>query len=393
MKHTFKPLKNFVLFFCAVVLLSCKKTDNVSPTSSTISAREALPGFQLVGNFAYSYSPTATSGLQGPDFSNSNTVFYFNAAFNSSVTWAITINDITSGAIKTLTGSSQIINQANATWDGSHDGLLFFNAGDDVTATLSILGSNTTYASAFTINTAKVPQTSALVGNTIILDGMNDMTAIYGAKSWPSWVAGVGGAYPNNPPDNVYSGQVIPTAGFALTGALANFKPIEGSGSFRLYGQDDDFGYFICGIKRQTDWFIGNGQSPASPKVESFPASPQDLYINVYVYGTGDFNSQLNLTVEEDDNGDHHNNPLNEDIYQYTLLTSHSGWKLFTIPYSDFIVAASPQNGGNGNHRQETKLITAFGFNLNSSPPGQTCQVIFDLPSLSVGNPFNPSQF
>src|SRR6185312_2362512 len=127
----------FVLLVTTVFIhWGCKKENPVT-TNSTIVI-EAPTGFAITEDISYAYSPATPTG---PDFAN-GAVFNFNAAFNSAVTWRITISDSTSGAVKTLSGTSSTINQSNASWNGSHDGLYYFNVGDKITATLTIAGSN-----------------------------------------------------------------------------------------------------------------------------------------------------------------------------------------------------------------------------------------------------------
>jgi len=174
-----------------------------------------------------------------------------------------------------------------------------------------------------------------------------------------------------------------------------------------LYGTDFNFDYFIAGMKAWTTWiynppnpgdipvvvFTGtSGNYPGGIPHDKMPtnAHPDSLWLNIYIYGTGDVTSQFHWNIEEDDNGDHVHYDTSEDVYTYDFTTNHTGWKLFSVPYSDFVTAASPKNGGKGNHIQQPQQITAFGMQVLSSPPGQTCKVIVDYPTITLGRPYNP---
>ncbi len=417
-----------LIIISGILQFNCKKETPATNDDAVPVLKEAPIGFAVTSNFSYNYTPASTTG---PSFSDPSTVFYFQAGFNAEVTWTITINDFTSGAVKTLTGTSSTINESNGRWDGSHDGLYYFNTGDIITATLTFVGSNIKLSSGtFTITSINafkgytgyimgelgyvVAETYGTFNFNIGAVGSPDLfttSSVY-LQSWPWYVTGPGsadggkkGAYGDTPGDPFYGGLAVTnqTSANSNGSVPANvytlplgFAPIEGNGAYMLYGTDYNFDYFIAGIKTQTTWCYQSGapvfssSSQAGIPSPTFP-SPDSLWFNIYIYGTGDVISQFHWNIEEDDNGDHVHYDTSEDVYYYEITTSHKGWKLISVPYSNMLTSPSPKNGGKGNHIQQTTRITAIGFQVLSNPPGQTAKVIFDYPTITIGRPYNPN--
>jgi len=406
-------LRLFFIVLSSLSLVSCKKESAVTnPEGTSPIIIEAPIGFAVTNNFSFSFSPAVSTG---PDFSNPATAFYFEGGFNAVVTWTITINDYISGAVKTITGTSNVINQSNASWNGSHDGLYYFNPGDIINATLTIAGSNIKLESGSFSITAINPFNG--YSGFVMSDAGVDVLSLslpY-LSDYPIYITGPAGssgaklgAYGDTPLDPFFGGVMVtvPTTSNPVPSNVytlpSNFAPIEGNGAYMLYGTDFNFDYFIAGIKAWTTW-IYNPPNPGDIPVPIFPpytggipydkmpTDPSQLWLNIYIYGTGDVTSQFHWNIEEDDNGDHVHYDASEDVYTYDFTTYHTGWKLFSVPYSDFVTAASPKNGGKGNHIQQPRQITAFGLQVLSSPPGQTCKVIFDYPTITLGRPYNPN--
>ena len=426
-KNYTKKIGLFLIVISGIIQFNCKK--EVPKTNDPgLALIEAPVGFAVTSNFSYNYTPASTTG---PSFSNPNTVFYFQAGFNAEVTWTITINDFTSGAVKTLTGTSNTINESNGRWDGSHDGLYYFNSGDVITATLTFVGSSIKLSSGtFTVTSINAfnGYTGFIMGEKGYINAETYGTFNFGPEpnylftsssvylqSWPWYVTGPGsaqggkqGAYGDTPADPFYGGVAVtnqigknsnPSVPANVYTLPLGFAPIEGNGAYMLYGTDYNFDYFIAGIKAQTTW-VYQGTSPvfSSPSQGGIPytafpsnAHPDSLWFNIYIYGTGDVISQFHWNIEEDDNGDHVHYDTSEDVYYYEITTSHTGWKLISVPYSDMLTSPSPKNGGKGNHIQEPRRITAIGLQVLSSPPGQTAKVIFDYPTITLGKPYNPN--
>ena len=429
-KNFTKIIGLVLILVSGIIQFNCKKevvTGN-SPDTTPLVLKEAPIGFAVTKVFSYVFvqgSSSTTPISNGPDFANGAT-FYFLAAFNAEVTWTITISDATSGAVKTITNTSSEINQSNASWDGSHDGSNFFNPGDIIEAKLTIAGSNIELSSGnFTIssfipfngykgyimgeNGYSASKTSGTynVSPTSVLKP----TFPY-LNNWPWYVTGAAttqGAYGDTPADPFYGGIAVQAQLNAESNSLIpaqlgytlpiGFSPIEGNGAYMLFGKDFNFDYFVAGIKEQTTWCWQPGETQnvfgvqsvtGGLPADSFPA-PDQLYFNIYIYGTGDVDSYFHFAIEEDDNGDHVHYDTSEDVYYYVITTSHTGWKLFSVPYSDMLTAQSPKNGGKGNHIQQPNQITAVGLQVLSNPPGQTVKVIMDYPTITFGRPFNPN--
>lgn len=112
------------------------------------------------------------------------------------------------------------------------------------------------------------------------------------------------------------------------------------------------------------------------------PTNPDDVYFNVYVYGTGDKESELYITMFENDHGNAKNT---DDGIQLKLTVAHYGWKLISRRYSD--IPFKTLNATTGNNTREPHKIVVLDFALQSKTIGEYAKVIIDYPCITVGGP------
>ncbi len=291
---------------------------------------------------------------------------YFNAAFSSEVTWFITIRGLKSGAVKKIIGLSSLLNSSNTTWNGNHDNLTFFQMNENAVAELSFLGSAFILRDTITILLAKkYTSQGVVVGDDVSLTTFEGFEGKYNFNS-PTWTYGVF----SDPAELIYGGLDSITPQF------------QGRHAFTIKGNDANQNFFIGGLKRVL----------TVAEYLSIPTDPESVYVNFFLYGTGNPNSYVNYTFEESDNGMGTSIPNKDDSYQYQFSLSHTGWKLFYVKYSQLSRSTNPSYGGSGNGIREPRKLRNVAFNLISSPAGNNVSVTFDMPIITFGQPFNPNE-
>jgi hypothetical protein len=291
---------------------------------------------------------------------------YFNADFSSKVTWFITIRGLKSGAVKKISGLSSMLNSSNTTWNGSHDDLNFFQMNENAVAELSFLGSSLVLRDTIAILRAKKYNSQGVV----IADDASVTT-----------FEGFEGTYNFNSPTWTYG--VFSDPGELIFGGLDSITPqFQGRHAFTIHGNDVNQNFFIGGLKRVL----------SVSEYLSIPADPNNVYVNIFLYGTGNPNSYVNYTFEESDSGMGAHIPNKDDAYQYQFSVSHTGWKLFYVKYSQLSRSTNASYGGSGNGIREPNKLRNVAFNLISSPAGSNVKVTFDMPIITFGQPFNPNE-
>lgn len=112
------------------------------------------------------------------------------------------------------------------------------------------------------------------------------------------------------------------------------------------------------------------------------PTNPDDVYFNVYVYGIGDQESELYITMFENDHGYAKNT---DDGIQLKITVAHQGWKLISRRYSD--IPFKTFNATTGNNLREPHKIILLDFGLQTKSKGKHAKVIIDYPCITVGGP------
>ncbi len=156
----------------------------------------------------------------------------------------------------------------------------------------------------------------------------------------------------------------------------------QGRQAVTLYGTDLNHNFYVGGFKRIL----------TVPEYSSIPNTADSVYVNIFLYGTGDPNSRINYSFDERDNGMGAHVDNVDDTYEYQFDMSHMGWKLFSVKYSQLSRATNPSFGGSGNGIREPHKLRNVAFNLISSPAGNKVKVTFDFPIITFGQPFNPNE-
>ncbi len=285
---------------------------------------------------------------------------FFKIKFNEEVRWQIAITGLTSQAFKNLSGISSFLDSTNASWDGSSDALPLFSGGEWARAILTISGSSLSdTTNVYLHNGRAYAAYDAVLLNDF--EGSLGNPITFGDKNDPIY-------YPDP----------------AITSAI----PAEqGKNCLAMAGNDSNGDYFIGGFQLDLTGL---------DTVQFVKYSPDEIYINAYVYGYG---PEAGLTpkattiefgISEDENGDKAFDGTKEDTYVADFPVNHVGWKLMYARYSNLTKSVSKANGGNGNGIQEPRKAFTANFNLLSQPNGAKVATAVDYVIITFGKPYQP---
>ncbi|HXA01923.1 MAG TPA: hypothetical protein VNW99_08045 [Cytophagaceae bacterium] len=331
--------------------------------------RVAPANFSVAGN---SFTPNKGSNpVAGVNFNTPDSIS-FHATFSDSVSWTITLTQATTGAMKVITGLSKSIDQTNAVWNCSSSNIYFFRrsfttGSDPVKAVISFLGSDITLS------------TTVYIYNVFIYNGKT----INGVKytllddfdgGGVSTYALTGSVYPDPGDANV-------VLGFDSVNKVES-GPSTGN-SYRMKGTDSNNNSYLGGMNTITLDALSGIVAVTDPN---------DLYINLYIYGSGKANSALEVKVYELDTvrgGTY--TQYNNDGWINDIIIDWTGWKLVSLKYSNFQRARDPLFGGAGNGIKQPDKLCGMAVSLLSQPVvGADVDLNFDYVILSQHGPFTP---
>lgn len=313
------------------------------------------------GEFGIDDSLTASKYAVG--FATGDTVS-FKARFTIRTKWKLSIIGKKSKVIKTITGSSKVLDATNAVWDGSSDVPVF--PADSAFVTLTFPDDTTRGTMKIKLNVTS-PKNFASNPNYI---PVKDFTN------------GMKGASFNNDNGNCTKFGIDTLLG----GVYFNAEGMENSAT----------SYYMGGLA------ITTGAEHAST-VKYFPVvfggavadSDQvaNTYFNLWVYGYGNPITKLTVQFNESDKGntDFINQPAKDDTWEYAIYPIWNGWQQVSFPMNKTVPSLSAAYGGSGNKRREIDRIVSITINTatEKSATGVFVQTTYTYPIFSVGAPFN----
>lgn len=324
-----------------------------------------------------------------PDFSASNktvgTAVSFVAAFKEDVSWKILIEGKSSKAYKEIKGTGKFIYNLNSTWEGDATSIQFFMQGDTCKASLYVQGIDTAIATVPQIIIKKMLsyhlRTVDGVRYLVVDDYDGNHMGTKGIQGFSADVADNG--------NNLY-----------LT---TKDHRINGSTAFHIEGTDINNNGWIFSMNHKD--LVEMVSSDTNKNIKS--TNPEEFYVNIYIRGTGKVNSAVGLKMYEYDSASTRKELVSKvtnanfvytvpmqaknDGWIYIINVNWEGWKLVSVPYSQFRVDNDLTKGGAGNHIQEPWKITAMAVSLLSDPSyGFEVAADVDFVVLSEGGPFVP---
>lgn len=286
------------------------------------------------------------------DFANGEDV-HFTASTSIATEWVIEITGQQTGAQKTISGKSRIIDADNSTWNGSTTIFPVF-AEEPCDVKLYFPGYEDTLISSVTVTGKKI-------NDGLLVTDFEDETA---QSDWDL---------------------------FIQSGADMSFN-------FSDQGTVPESNlYFDMGGEVNWDWLIGYLYLPATalgtPTFE-LNTDPEVVYFNCLVHiPEGINNALLLLQFPEDDNEDGSHNANTEDMWAYELRPSDigTGWQTLSLRYSDMVTLVNGAPGdpaGNGLH--EPNKLLQVNFLMLANPASGYSQTLIDYVIFTENGPLQP---
>lgn len=297
------------------------------------------------------------SSREDVDFSAGESI-YFTAEFSKSTDWELHIVGLESGAEKVITGKSRMLEQSNATWDGSTSEFPLFR--EELVEVRLWVPEDTLSL----YDTVEVMGVKVIDGFTLL--DFEDNTVN------PLW-------------------DIFVQSGANMSFIIDDSQPAA-QGRY----------YYDMGGEVNWDWLIGYFYVPSS----SFPDSvlnggttlplsgnPNNMFLNMALYSPEGINNELLLIrINEDDNMDGSFNAANEDQYAIEIRdVDNEKWSLLSLRYADLtaLVNGAPVEPA-GNGLREPDKIHQVEFLFLANPSSGYSQMYLDYVIFTEGGPLEP---
>jgi hypothetical protein len=351
-----KILTHTVLLLLAMVWLGACKKKQESFLGPEYAAAPA--DFSVVNNDMEGFMKININGNVLPLAGTVNLAqraTFFKASFSHKVSWTLTMTSPKTKAVRVFKGLGDFIDSTNTIWKGESSNDYFFGGvgTDSIEVKLTFIGSPLEITKKIAMSGKKNYHKRTFNGVYHYLiddfDGSNTTTAF---SSFYIDQQDVGGGNTGN---NAY-------------GLIKN----QGNFSYRMYGRD---------VNNNT--YLGSCNTPT---LNDIPANtikstdPAQVYINMYVYGTGKPNTTVSIISFENDRDMPYQtfDQTQNDKYICQIEVTWEGWKLVSVPYSRF--KRTNTGAGLGNNRLDPDRICGLALELDSYPnPGFEVEAIIDM--------------
>lgn len=372
---------------------SCTKKEQIGP-----EIKSATKDFEFTQEFTVT-KPQFNSLTDKPDFI---------AKFKEEVSWKLRLiglvqegdNLVPSGAEQIFTGLSDGFDGTNIDWDAKSNNIQFFRFNQKVATELTITGIREKfYGDTFTLKYT-IPYHNVVYNGIkhIIVDGFeNPLTA----------------GNPSGCLDILGKGKSTDALDSKIDFDRVNIRPINGYFCYKMRGKDDNRNSWSGDVYSEFLFnFYRNATNEGALLIDS-GIDPKDLYFNIFIYGQGSNSSGVQIKVFEIDSKiggqtadlksrkdlldfakEGSPDPINRylqsenDGWIYNVTVNWTGWKLVSVPYSDFQAAQNPAAGGNGDRKKESWRICGASLSLLSEPPGNLNEVYLDLFTITQNGRF-----
>ncbi|WP_306643203.1 hypothetical protein [Sanyastnella coralliicola] len=311
----------------------------------TACRKDEIEGPELQDIFGeFEVLETLSSDRETVDFGVGETV-NFSAQLTIRTDWTITVEGMTSGARKEITGRERDVTGEVANWNGSITFAPLFSSEEALTY----------------MTFADYPDT--LWGDTITIAGIRPEQSIDLLLGDFEEAAGWG-TFAEAAATNVHvNGSYFVQDPTFDTPEFIQVFAGEGNGHWRMT-YDNQGSVFICGINTTAS---ASQDLPAGSTFDFQTTNPEHVYINMLVHGFGDGNTRMSIGLQEDDNLDGEYDRFNEGTYNTEILVDWKGWKVVSIPLSSFNLSTVGGFGNiDGTGNQDVDRIISIEFLLLS---------------------------
>jgi hypothetical protein len=295
----------------------------------------------------------------------------FSATFNQKASWKVVVKGLKSGAEKYYNGVGDHFTNESVVFDGRSNSQRFFISDEYLSASLYIMG----HDSIFTIDAIKTIKSYSY--HRKVINGVKHIVVDNYEEA---------GAFKYGP----VSLAVAPDVADSEVSILADTNyVVEGNRSFKMCGRDDNNNSWSGGMNSENliDFYLVDNTSELL--IDSGIA-PTDLYFNMYIYGAGRESTSVQFKVYEYDHktfmqGDTVEAPIKSredmlsaakvpydqsvnDGWIFDVEVTWTGWKLVSVPYSEFRAGNEFAMGGGGDRQKESWRICGMAVSLLSFP-------------------------
>lgn len=274
----------------------------------------------------------------------------FSAQFSKNINWKLEIKGLESGAVKEITGFSNLLNSTNALWNGTTTHLPFFKV-EDCAIQLSFEAESDTL------------RDTVFVSGNRVYEGL--LLGDFEGTANPGWTS------------------------FVQSGANMSFGVLSDS----LAAQGN--GYFEIGGTVNWDYLIAYLYMPATAYGAStfnLSSNPDQVYFNTMLYKPTNLNNGIMLfQFPEDDNGDGVFTAASEDMYAVEVQMNQNNWTQLSVKYADLqsLVNGQPANP-NGNGIREPHKLTQVNILFLANPASGYAKARLDYMIFTEGAPLQP---
>lgn len=263
------------------------------------------------------------------------------ATLSQRATWQLSIQGLSSTASKTFKGIDSTL---NVSWDGGSDNVYLFRRNETLRAILTVLGTSQTDTLELTVSNPK-----DLVGDNGVLIADFEGRGVTPSGWWNAFK----------------TGELIKTSD-----RFSDILTPQGLNCLHLRG-----------IDIAPDGFIGQTGHPGIFDYSSagFPSDNSKLFFNFYLQGTTGTRIEVRLlqTVNGSTTGGN---------YSYFRNIDWTGWRLISVPYSDF----NKTNNESTSPVQLGSAITRVQFVLRTTSDGSIAEADIDFPIFTINEPLKP---
>lgn len=289
---------------------------------------------------------------------------WFRAQFNESATWVITIDGLSSGAQKVLSGTGSTIDSAGTFWNGASDNSAFFSKGESFTVTLSFFGNDITKTSA----PVAIVEPKQFKG--LLVSDFESATEAKGFVVGTDWFKFFDGETPGDGKLESVAYGVYPND---IVWTNSDFEhtlpsPIQGKSYYHMEGQDY--------ADQPNDFFIGGFGHDAQRFGITAPLN--ETYVNFFLTTNGNTTTKIKLEIPG----------IGGDLFAKELDVTWTGWRMVSIKLSEFVLAES---GPLGAGELIPELVGKISFQLMSGggEAGNLAEANLDYLIITEYKPFS----